>query len=545
MLLAAGIGCGGNGARTADAQPQAPQPSVQPTPLAAIALPPGDAPARGTSAITEWQVRGVDTREVEGNLTPDVTVLTIAADPGGMAYGVYELYGGAYAFDTIHFDISEVSDYEALWLGVSDYGAQTWRWSQVESGDSTLDLSGFTATGANGAAYLAVVLWDGGSARVNRLWIEVDTEVWFKEPVSLSGGVGLVNGMALMAGQWPCIAATRRISDTEYHVKFYWSMEYLPSFVDWNVSSITEDFTGPPLALELVEDYENHPAVALVTEGHSLWYTWADSQLPDGMAHWHWGRVGSTMDYGLGLAVMDGNPAVLYEAAGAVSGRRVVYARGTGSQPVDFDWEYVDVAENTDAAADYEGLSMAAIHGYRPAIQYWDGVAHTHMFAVSAAPFPADPANMKSMLVHDPPLGGVISATVDWQDSAALFYDSINSTDPRFARTEQPVPLATNEFQDHHVIIGRGAENFAACVIGDVIYAAWRDTATGAVLCGWYDGDPEAGPTAGADWKVAVVDERETQGEISIVQLYYGIPGICYHVNADGLFYFARPVPTS
>ena len=33
--------------------------------------------------------------------------------------------------------------------------------------------------------------------------------------------------------------------------------------------------------------------------------------------------------------------------------------------------------------------------------------------------------------------------------------------------------------------------------------------------------------------------------EISIVRLHYGIPGICYYVNADGLFYFARQVPTT
>jgi len=501
---------------------------------------------RDLSEITAWEVWGNSVGLKGGTYSAEGNTLILTSLPNNeLSFAVYELYAGTYDFDTVYFEINDVVNPDSLWYGISDYGLGGWRWTQYTEGSASIDVSGFAAKGDGGAAYFAVAEWGGGAARMVKTWIELDKPIWVKEPVSLNAGMGQVNGLAMVAG-WPCIAAVDQVAADEFNIHYFRSSVNHPGFGDWDDTLIRAGFLENLRALELIGDEGFLPSIAIIESHGPLWYLYSAASAPGSEGDWTSCGIGSATDSELGFEIVSGFPAVIYNALSLPGGEDLYYARGDRANPSDpAHWDFFKIAGTSSPDQEYRGLSLAAIHGDLPAIQYWDNLVSEHRYATSEYALPGSPDQLFTSAVHIPSLGGADSATVNWQDTPALFYDSVNSTDPRFARGAVTMPTSAGDFEYHHRILGRGSENIVAFANDQWVGAAWRDMQTGGVMFAMYDYIPQFGPDSGSDWKVALVDDRNTAGEIGLTSIFGGVPAICYHATADGLLYFARMVPTT
>jgi hypothetical protein len=152
-------------------------------------------------------------------------------------------------------------------------------------------------------------------------------------------------------------------------------------------------------------------------------------------------------------------------------------------------------------------------------------------------------------MVDDPMIGGATwPRVVEYEGNAAIIYDAANSVIPLYIRPMSPRPEHPGEFENRHPLSHMSADMPAVAAWQTQIGVAFRDFRDGSIKYAWYSSDDPTGDgllDSGEDWRIVTVDERQTEGVVSLVFQSNGVPHVGYTVSADSLLYIAHMVPTS
>lgn len=510
--------------------------------LAAIPFPDGTEVHRSTSAVDQLWVAGRNAYLDGGDTLQIGDTMVMTAGPAELTWAIYELYPGAFPLEQVYSSLSGVTVLENVWIGIANYGRHAWDWETAFEGSPALSVLGKNVVSPAGGLYLVVACWDDTSATVHKVWTENEVLSWATYALNPGNLSGETHSMAIVGGKAGVLLQDPNgLGNLDLY--YYYATTELPTSADWTPTAVELNYVFPYYTLKLI-DNASQPSYIKVNNLAQLWYGFSMDIPPTGAVSWNYSFVGDVTDPASDLALVDGQPAVIYRAESVHGGEKIMYARANHHQPIGPDWSYFTVAETEDPAQGYGGVALTTILGMLPAAAYWNETPNNFYYWTSDAALPTGPSNVVTTMVDSPWLGGAEPHLADWMGNAAIIYDSANSVIPRYARPVEARPETPDEFMNRHCISHMGAQNVTVVANGSTLGMAFRDYRDGSVKYAWYDGT-EADLDSGADWRVVTVDERQTSGDISLCYVLGGIPMVGYNVVADSNFYLAHMVPTS
>ncbi len=533
---------GPSGLETAD-NLYMPERLFQPEP---VAIPFPDEIRADSSVPLQLEVLGRETWDRSPQAMVDNDDLLLPALPGQSNWAVYRLYTGGYAHTEIGFELADTTVAEKVWIGVPDYFKHKWVWQQYSAGMGSVDVSTTASLSSLGNSYFAVLTYDDTLTRVKRCFIDIEVPSWNSYVLDSSASPGDSQALVRL-GNLIGIIYESGDGAGGYELKMLHSTALAPAGPpDWNTTDILVSYADPVLDLDLIKA-NNLPGMAMLIKSPSpgytsVWYARGNVSQPLDPSGWAWSNVGTgVVGDGLDLALIDGNPAVVYEGQELNSGFSVRYARASVPEPVNsLDWDVLVAGDSFSPTQDYSGMHLFSLAN-TPAIMYYDVATQQLRYAHSALATPTGPLDFSFCNVDSQPLLGQLNTGLEYGGRPVCIYTSPLDGMLHYARGTSSDPAGPEDFYQRQVIEQRFVDQRLEVIRPPLgMGLAYREMTDNTVMYAWTE---SATPTSGRAWRIVQVDDRPTTGDIGLGVMQDGNPCVSYHtLNPDAL-QFAVMVP--
>ncbi len=469
----------------------------------------------------------------------------ISADPGLPAWVMYRFHPGASTFDSVHFELADVTDPQKLWIGYADYPAGRWAFVPYTAGMNQLAVGWQQMRSPDGNVYLAIAAFDDAQARVLRSWIEVDLPQWEIHTVDNLHPESQVFAMTRLADRAAFIYERDGTLGYEF-VMGRADVARPASAADWTFHDIDTGYPNRLQALAM-DSVGSVPVLAAMYGPDGMippevYYAHGMNAFPNGIGEWHWSSMGyGHTDRNLGLAIIDGRPAVAFVETGSAEDQ-VIYRRATKPIPLgDADWQEVVAGVELASGEFYANVSLTSL-GDRPALLYTQYPDYQLLYAYSPLAMPPDTADFSLSLVEST-LNQTAGNCLDLSGKPAVAFLEYPGV-LRYTIGSTAEPNGPGDFlQRHTVDAGVRVEGDPSVRIIRTpagLGIAYRHQSDQTVHYAWTD---STAPAAGTDWKVATVDPAPSSGSLSLILMPDNMPGILYHTIVPDELRFAQMLP--
>lgn len=524
-------------------------------------------PAREPAMLTESTLLGSEDHCCCDNATVDGTCLDLAAAAGELSWGIWR-FNTSDAVRYVDVCMSAGSSCN-LWLGLANYSTNSWDISGPYVGRCLMNLDPLAHVSGSGDTFVAVIVWDGGSAEVETLTLLADyvnaAPVAALQADPMSGNPPLeVNFDA--SGS----------SDSDGSIAAYlWDFDDDGDFDDWSAGpNVTHIFTDPGdyTVLVRVDDEQSAQDTASVVV-HVNYAPVADLQAdvtvgdPPLMVNFDASGSsdadGTVVDYEWDL---DGNgifnePGDEADAQGSPTTSHVYQGQGirmpcvrvtdddaivdTASVEIKLrGWVYFVIDDTADSGCGPSGLAM--INGH-PAISY-TRYEDSLQYVRSTTPTGSQPEDWTQIVLIEVGDKGECSSLAEVDGNPAISYDDHDNGCLKYVRS------TTSE--------GNHGEDWTGIVVVDSENHAGHDSSLAvvngkpAIAYTWYEqgvydhklryavSSTTTGSAAG-DWTVVTVDNSSETGYNPSLAVVDGCPAISYHNDVAGCLMYARSTTSS
>ncbi|MCB1219580.1 MAG: hypothetical protein H7A35_01960 [Planctomycetales bacterium] len=469
----------------------------------------------------------------------------ISADPGKPAWVMYRFHPGASQFDSVHFELADVTDPQKLWIGYADYPAGRWSWTPYTAGMDQLAVGWQQLRSPAGNAYIAFAAFDDVQARLVRSFIQLDLPQWEIHSVDDLHPDSQVFDLGRVGDRAAFIYERNGTLGYEL-VMCKADIEKPLAGTDWTCHDIDTGYPNRVQATRLL-GVGNVPVIAVMYGPDGMippevYYAHGTNNFPNGIGEWYWSSMGyARNDRNLGLAMIDGKPAVAFVQQGFAEDQ-VIYRRATKGVPLgDADWQEVVAGAELAPGEAYFNVSLASLAD-RPVLLYSKYPDRELIYAYSPLAMPVDPADFTISAV-DNLLGQTAGSCLDLDGKPAVAYlgypDHLS-----YAISSVVDPASPGDFQQRHTMdVGVRVEGdplVRMIRIPGGIGVAYRHAGELSVHYAWTDSTT---PAAGTDWKVSRVDPAASSGSLGLVLMPDNQPAILYHTVVPDELRFAQLLP--
>ncbi|MCB1220188.1 MAG: hypothetical protein H7A35_09130 [Planctomycetales bacterium] len=472
--------------------------------------------------------------------------MLLPALPGQSSYALYSIHTGTTDVTQVGFELTDTTVAENVWIGAPDYYTGRWSFTQFTVGMNSLDVGAIRSRSYAGNVYIAILTHDDTFTRVKRCYVDLEVPEWRRYTIDATGSPGIRSAMA-MIGNTPGIVYERYDGGGTYELVMAGTTSLTPlSPADWNITFIQPGFVDPVFGLDLIS-VDNKPGMAMMmdhlTPGlTNVWYAHGNVAQPPTGAGWTWSHVGVGVDSDeISLASVDGKPAVAFESREANNGNSIHYGYASRPDPQDsLDWTVVVAADSFDPLYDYSGIRLFNYLNH-PALLFYDHIDQFIEYGYGATSTPTGPADFSNGYVAPDQFSGEGIAGIEYGGLPVVLYTDSSGSGLHYARGTSATPAAPEDYNQKHVIDPRLVGNRIEIVRPPLgLGIAYREGSSGSLIYAWIDSGT---PGSGGAWHMAPVDDRPMSGDIGLVIMQDGNPGICYHtVNPDAL-QFAQMIP--